>query len=469
VSWGLEELGLDADADVRAVKRAYARLLRQTRPEDDPAAFQLLHEAYQNALEWVATPEPSAPARAPLGWQDAPASPAAPTPAAPVVPVAPAEPDAPTRDGVTPPVDIAAVAARIVTQAQAMDATSLHAWLLEQPELWSLSDAPFIGLEVLDALAAQTPPLPPQVIACLTGYFAWDDLQGEVDDEYLEHVARRCVQAWLLSPQGERTLGTRYMAQAESLLMPGSSVVRSLRTSRPHWRNLLTALAPGRGAEAVALLSALDFWSTREVPVGLDADQVRFWARFGNPADRIGLFFSATRVGLVGLFLGLICLWGVVSSWPLPPSGSLSGLQRATLIVAVGTLIVPTLWALGVGWVGLLRWQAAPERSDTALPALRILTVPLLVAAIAGGFWYALQVTHDMVWAAVIVTLFASGLTLHIAATRFRLRGVGLSPGKDDLVGLGMMLSVLLIVPAWVAALAFWAIDLHRHRHCLRW
>lgn len=53
MSWALRELGLDADADERAVKRAYATRLKTARPETDPEGFQALNEAYQAALEWL--------------------------------------------------------------------------------------------------------------------------------------------------------------------------------------------------------------------------------------------------------------------------------------------------------------------------------------------------------------------------------------------------------------------------------
>ena len=45
-------LGLTPDADSRTIKRQYAALLKQTRPDDDPQGFQRLREAYEAALAW---------------------------------------------------------------------------------------------------------------------------------------------------------------------------------------------------------------------------------------------------------------------------------------------------------------------------------------------------------------------------------------------------------------------------------
>jgi len=47
-----EVLGLEAAADTRSIKRQYAVLLKQHRPDEDPVGFQRLRDAYEQALEW---------------------------------------------------------------------------------------------------------------------------------------------------------------------------------------------------------------------------------------------------------------------------------------------------------------------------------------------------------------------------------------------------------------------------------
>jgi uncharacterized RDD family membrane protein YckC len=44
-------LEIEPTNDIREIKQAYAKKLKMTRPDEDPAAFQMLHFAYKNALE----------------------------------------------------------------------------------------------------------------------------------------------------------------------------------------------------------------------------------------------------------------------------------------------------------------------------------------------------------------------------------------------------------------------------------
>ncbi|MGF6773461.1 hypothetical protein P3T18_005975 [Paraburkholderia sp. GAS199] len=61
-SWPWDVLGIAPNADERAVRRAYARLLKQQRPDDDVEAFQRLRYAYESALQLASGGAKSAPA-----------------------------------------------------------------------------------------------------------------------------------------------------------------------------------------------------------------------------------------------------------------------------------------------------------------------------------------------------------------------------------------------------------------------
>ncbi|MCC5068915.1 J domain-containing protein [Xanthomonas campestris] len=163
MSWAMEALGLPADADARAIKRAYAARLKATRPDDDPVAFQQLHETYQAALAWLeATP-----------WLTAAATTAnidAGTSMAKQQAVSINEEARISRHRVhaefvrQPLLEaelsqwqddayVQEVATRILSATYSMPAADFSAWLRALPELWSLELRPRIGYDIANRIA----------------------------------------------------------------------------------------------------------------------------------------------------------------------------------------------------------------------------------------------------------------------------------------------------------------------------
>ncbi|HEX4937942.1 MAG TPA: RDD family protein [Candidatus Kapabacteria bacterium] len=58
-------LQLAPTTDIRAIKKAYAVLLKQNKPDENPEGFQRLHAAYQQAQAWAERHAEEAPRRAP--------------------------------------------------------------------------------------------------------------------------------------------------------------------------------------------------------------------------------------------------------------------------------------------------------------------------------------------------------------------------------------------------------------------
>ncbi len=48
-------LGISLDADKNAIKKAYAKLIKIHRPDEDPEMFQKIHDAYKDALAYIET------------------------------------------------------------------------------------------------------------------------------------------------------------------------------------------------------------------------------------------------------------------------------------------------------------------------------------------------------------------------------------------------------------------------------
>lgn len=431
MSAGEELLELAEQGDARAVKRAYARLLRSNRPDDDPDAFQDLHACYQHALALCGR------------GTDAQAE--------------PPEADVPrlvTSQALPAALDPDDAAREIVLHARADSASALALLLQERALGWSLQFRADVGWSLLGYLHREDPPVPEANFNTLAQAFDWDDIALDLDPLWLAGVARRCRQAWRLLPSSRSALRIDYERCSDSYLSAQDidGAVARLSEARPRWRNRLDALLPARARDTPYLLAALEYWPDEVLPPGLNAAQVGFWARFGDPAHRVHVRYEAVRCTLVGLFLGLVAAWGVYSSPAVSPS-------KGGMIIAVAALLVPASWLLRRGFRGLLRWQCADE-GDARGPAwLRWAFLPAAAVTVGAAMWAQRALGADGLLLMALDRAWAFGLTL-IAMTRVRTRGP--DPHAEP-NGLPLVLSVIWPVAGIAVALVYWVVDLRRN------
>jgi len=439
VSAGEELLELATQGDECAIKRAYARLLRSNRPDDDAEAFQELHACYQQALalcRMSAEERHDAPVDAQTGATHSDVS---------LVVVA---------DSAAPVLDPHVAALDILQHAAVASASSLVVLLQERALGWSLRFRNDVGWALLEHLQREHPPVSEAHFSALTQGFDWDDIALEVDPLWLEAVARRCRQAWLLLPGSRAALRLGYEQCVDRYLSPREidEAVARLQERRPRWRNRLEAIVPTRARDTPCLLAALEYWPAEEVSAGLDPVQVGFWARFGDPSHRVHLRYGALRCTIIGLFLGLVTAWGVLASPPVDA-------YRGGIMVAVATLLVPSGWLLFLGFKALLRWQCAHEIEARGPAWLRWVFLPTAAAAAGAAMWAQRASGMDGLLLVALDRAWAFGLAL-IAMKRARMRG---PDSHSEANGLPLVISVIWPMAGIALALVFWSIDLRRN------
>lgn len=445
MSAGEELLELAGQGDERALKRAYARLLRSNRPDDDVDAFQDLHACYQHALALCrSTADERHDAHDASAAFDARQAGIAP-PASPRVAVT----------GPTGPVlDPHVAAVEIVQHAAAADAASLAGLLQDRALGWSLRFRNDVGWALLDHLQREHPPLSEAHFNVVMQGFDWDDIALDLDPLWLAAVAQRCRQAWLLLPESRSSLRIGVEGCSHSYLSTREvdETVARLRERRPRWRNRLEAIVPSRARDTPYLLAALEYWPAEAVPVGLDPVQVGFWARFGDPSHRVHLRYGTVRCAIIGLFMGLVTAWGVHASPAVDA-------YRGAMMIAVATLLVPIGWLLLLGYRALLRWQCAHE-SDARGPAwLRWGFLPAAAVAVGTAMWAQRALGMEGLLLMSLDRAWVFGLAL-IAMTRARTRG---PDAHSEANALPLFIGVIWPVAGIALSLVLWSMDLRRH------
>lgn len=472
MKWAFELLGLPPDADAASIKRAYARLLHTTRPDEDPDAFQRLHAAYKMALAHVTQTAPPAVSAPPVVRQEERHRPDT---AAPPIP-SPPQSDA-ARTVAVPSVNLGALANDVIRAAmEAQDGSALFHLLQQRPEFWSIQVKQQAAQLVLQRLFQQPQPISANGMDALLRFFDLDHVLSGINPVALQALRVRQRTLWELLPEHHHELARR-----TGLMRNGRPDVLSLRKDlaflqRPfHWlRTTLAAMQSHRGRRLARLIQGLAHnGRIDDIPTSIDRRQAVFWSR----AAIAGTSLTWERFALNTL---RACVWtlavivAVVGIFAMGGGSEADGVDWHAAIrtssILGSTVIGGWLLIAGCWWFD--QWQGQPEAKPSRRPWLRRLAMPLL--CISG---VAIQASG---WAHAFGGMLAA-LSFVFAVRRFRRR----TPAKNELLlragrfaPVIIFLSLILCAPLVhkmddsdalttamaLLGLALWGIDMWLHR-----
>lgn len=477
-----EILGVAADADERTIKRAYAILLRNARPDDDAEAFQHLNEAYRNALAWARhrlqhqqaeDAAPDEPDAAPPS-SDAPSTNMSPLPQA--APAASAAHDAPIEAREPAPAfDQEAFVAEVLAIAGSGDTQALGARLAAEPGLWSLAAKQEAGMRAIASIVTLAPPMPERSFDELLRFFDLDHVFAGHDALRLTMLRQRLDSEWQLQRGDWRALNARLHRAAPNIGESLDTIVP--RLSRPFsWLRVgWYALKPKQPSAFAAFAFQLVHDRVETLPPGLDRRQIAFWKLAGDRgrASWQRLFVGAVRCATI-LLLALVVDAGISSPRKIGP------LREFTTIA----IAITAGWLAYETWIVLRAWQTAPQHAHASRIGawLRLMFIPALCC---GTLWLDPEVFASSGSPAPLEAVVAAItlVALLLAVERYRVRAhrppvhlLG-GPGTWRLVFLWpvakmivMSAPVLALVTCAGAVSAFgtWLADLWKQRTLLR-
>jgi hypothetical protein len=388
LKWAFKLLGLPMDADTSSIKRAYAQLLRSTRPDEDPEGFQRLHAAYKTALAHAEKKPASQPhvivtTSAPIETPRVVDMPTMPAPRADIDTPATSQtplPSAPAQAKIIP-VDINAAADAVITQAiKAEETGELMQWLQARPEFWSIQVKQQTGQRVLAKLLKQPQAMAAESLDTLLQFFDLDRVGSGVNPLALQQLRLHQAMQWELQPRHHAALARR-----TDTLNDGKPDVERVRhyvdmLKRPlHWPDVVkTAMRRGRTSDLGNFIRAFCGGRLDGLPPAIQREHAQFWHRAttkGAPNWPRFVVGSIQAIAVAIVFALVVIAFSVLA-WV----GSHGQTVFPILPGAITFLGVLALWLCYAGWSWLDYWQRMPESNITPRTWLQRLAIPLLCA-----------------------------------------------------------------------------------------
>jgi hypothetical protein len=394
LNWAFELLGLRPDAEAADVKRAYARLLRTTRPDEDAQAFQRLHAAYKLALAHANTQASASastiePNSEPAPLCDiVPSSPKASSVPAPST-LARAPAPAARQDNLfsaqAATFDPGTLANEVIREAlTSQERETLVKWLECRPEFWSISVKQQVGRLVLQKLFQQPQAMFSGHLDALLHFFDFDHVLSGINPVALQELRTKQTTLWELLPENHRELARRMRLQWGNY--PDTATLRkhiALLQQPFSWsRTLRAAMTSGRARSLAHLVHTLLGKHGRldELPPSIDRHHAHFWLHAGTTAtmtpQRFALGSLVTCVAALAFSFLAALLIGILQSASMrQDEGPWYLVITGAGIAAAGVFAT---WLLYAGSVSFDYWQGLPETTPSRKPWLRRLAIPLL-------------------------------------------------------------------------------------------
>ncbi len=349
-NWPYDLLGINEDADERAIKRAYARQLKASRPDEDPEGFQRLNEAYQAALSFrrdTAFDNAEDCVQSGPAMHASPSGPPGPPTISPCSPQPSPNPEALAFqiDPTVPQPDMVELREDLMAHASRDRPSVLRQYLTHHPDLYALETKQRLGMEVFEQIAYQD-------VRVLSGNLV---VLGEFFDFTPPEWLERRTQVTL----AVETENTEAFGEERPL------VIRQLKRPFLWPAAVLFACMPGFSIRAARLSEQLTTDYGGDVP-GLDVHQQSFFLRLADP-----LYAGAWR-------------WTTILLSSLAPALLIAGLCKLTNVEpSRATQITGRLFMMTAGMLciwHLIRALAALRERPGTMDAPWIALMPLWLA-----------------------------------------------------------------------------------------